>query len=145
MKDKLEVGMYVRTNDGYIAKLIKKNETWKYEFDGSVIYEFDSQIWDTDYADNYYDETELFESEIEDLTMEPSFNIMDLIRKGDYVNGHKVWGFMIDNEKSVKEGIDEKVGVIVEGELDYIEYLTKDIKSILTKELYEEMEYQIGE
>ena len=50
---------------------------------------------------------------------------------------------MIDEEKSIKEGIDEKIGVCTEGEYDTIEYLIKDIKTILTKEQYKANCYEV--
>lgn len=76
---------------------------------------------------------------------EPSFNIIDLIEVGDYVNGSKVLWFMFDEEKSIKQGIDEKIGVEVEGKFNPIEYLNKDIKSIVTKEQFESMAYKVGD
>ena len=142
MKDKLEIGMYVRTNDGYIAKLIKKNETWKYEFDGSVVYEFDSQIWDTDYADSYYDETELFESEIECLTIEPSFNIMDLIREGDLVT---LKGEICKDEVYRVIGVGEDTIQLDCFQDGYMCVTADDIKQVLTKEQFMRECYEIGE
>jgi hypothetical protein len=50
---------------------------------------------------------------------------------------------MIDEEKSIKEGIDEKIGVVVEGEWGTTEYLSKDIKTIVTKEEFERIMYEV--
>ena len=57
-----------------------------------------------------------------------SFNIIDLIEVGDYVNGEKV--IEVD---SFKDWIDIGTDVIRE----------KDIKSIVTKQQYESMEYKV--
>ena len=62
---------------------------------------------------------------------------------GDYVNGSRVVYFMIDAEKSINEGIDEKIGVVVEEEWEGKKYLTKDIKSIVTKEQFENASYKV--
>ena len=68
-----------------------------------------------------------------------SSNIIDLIEVGDYVNGYKV----IDIVKGFKIIIDKL-------ELDtttglYHNIGIKDIKSIVTKEQFESMEYKIKE
>ena len=65
----LEVGMYIRTKDGKIAKFIKYDEEDKEEL-VTDYYEY-STIW------------------IKDV-IEASHNIIDLIEVGDYVNGCKV-------------------------------------------------------
>lgn len=65
-------------------------------------------------------------------------NIIDLIEVGDYVNGYKVISIGInDNHKNVElyvanQGYDELV-------------LEQDIKSIVTKEQFSQMEYKVGE
>ena len=65
----LEVGMYIRTKDGKIAKFIKYDEEDKEEL-VTDYYEY-STIW------------------IKDV-IEASHNIIDLIEVGDYANGCKV-------------------------------------------------------
>ena len=65
----LEVGMYIRTKDGKIAKFIKYDEEDKEELITDY-YEY-STIW------------------IKDV-IEASHNIIDLIEVGDYANGCKV-------------------------------------------------------
>lgn len=59
-------------------------------------------------------------------------NIIDLIEVGDYVNGHTV--------KMIKE--DKSKIDIGEGE-DYFWLRNQDIKSIVTKEQFEAMQYNI--
>ena len=64
--------------------------------------------------------------ELSDVT-KSSPNIIDLIKEGDYVNGSKVeW---VGND------------FIAFGRLDYA--YEKDIKSIVTKEKFESMEYKV--
>ena len=70
-----------------------------------------------------------------------SYNIIDLIEVGDYVNGYKVlfagattW----DNNGNV---IDKRVKINYDG---YDRWLSEDfIKSIVTKEQFSSMEYKI--
>ena len=122
---KLEVGMYVRTKDGKIAKFIKYDEEDKEELITDY-YEY-STIW------------------IKDV-IEASHNIIDLIEVGDYVNGSKVVDISIigkDKEKWVwveqTEDTDNKYGD------DYVGYNNEQIKSIVTKEEFKAMEYRLGD
>jgi len=64
-------------------------------------------------------------------------NIIDLIEVGDYVNGHKV----VDIAQAPKRAVytEEK------GQIALIPRTKGDIKSIVTKEQFESMEYRIGE
>ena len=64
---------------------------------------------------------------------EPSKNIIGLIKKDDYVNGYKV-DFVEDNWI-----------VYNRNHPKYINILADDIKSIVTKEQFESMEYKVGE
>lgn len=70
-------------------------------------------------------------------------NIIELLEVGDYVNGSRVVGFAYDEEKSIKKGVDEKIGVIVEERWELTKYFEKDIKSIVTKERFEAMKYEV--
>lgn len=62
-----------------------------------------------------------------------SHNIMDLIEVGDYVNGEKV---LLKNEGYIKVGTGRDY-IVVNNE--------KFIKSIVTKEQFEQMAYKVGE
>ena len=79
---KLEVGMYARTKEGFIAKIkeIKTNERLHLYLK-------------TIYTDNYQ-----IDMVLEDEISKASNNIIDLIEIGDYVNGHTVK--MIKEDKS---------------------------------------------
>ena len=63
-----------------------------------------------------------------------SYNIMDLIEVGDYINGMKVTKICFD-----KDG--EKILTVS----CYLELVNKDIKSIVTKEQFEQIAYKVGE
>lgn len=67
-----------------------------------------------------------------------SFDIIDLIEEGDYVNGKRViYVASIENKDD-----EEELCVFVEETQDCIE--AKDIKSIVTKEQFESMKYVVG-
>lgn len=110
---KLEVGMYVRTKDGYISQY------------------------------KYYDTTNMGKllciplsnrtfANIEDI-VKASFDIIDILEVGDYVNGYYV-------EDVLKTFVNVAVGS------NYFQSPTiyeKDIKSIVTKEQFENIEVNI--
>lgn len=110
---KLEVGMYVRTKDGYVSQY------------------------------RYYDTTNMGKllciplsnrtfANIEDM-IKASHNIIDLIEVGDYVNGYYV-------EDVLKTFVNVAVGS------NYFQSPTiyeKNIKSIVTKEQFENIEVNI--
>ena len=50
---------------------------------------------------------------------------------------------MYDEEKSIKEGVDKKIGVNVEERWDLTKYFEKDIKSIVTKEQFNSIKYEV--
>ena len=129
--EEIQVGEYVRTEDGIIAKILRfENED--YGDRGNIVYGLDREA---------FDKTEGFEETSEwvlpDQIVKHSKNIIDLIEVGDYVNGYKV----------------EKKG----NGLIYVDYcwdcnlytmVTKqieDIKSIVTKEQFETMKYKLEE
>jgi hypothetical protein len=68
-----------------------------------------------------------------------SYDIIDLIEIGDYVNGIKITD--IENDNKGKYVFGYGAGGM-EGE---IWFYNNDIKSIVTKEAFESMEYRIGE
>ena len=67
-----------------------------------------------------------------------SYNIIDLIEVGDYVNGYKVYYCYCADEDSTGLFIDTEKGR---------EWLDKSnqIKSIVTREMFESMEYKVKE
>ena len=71
-----------------------------------------------------------------DKIKKTSPNIIDLIEVGDYVNGHKVVDIAEATKRAVYiEDVKQKSGLIP--------YTRDNIKSILTKEQFESMEYKV--
>ena len=120
---KLEVGMYVRTSQGYIAKYLGEYATYNMDGEYEYYYEFDGNI-----AEPYYGNTIPIECCSENMFIKQSHNIIDLIEVGDYVNGYLI----IRKEKT-----------LLTKQLSDIE--PRDIKSIVTKEQIESMSYKVGE
>ena len=123
---KIEPNMYVRTKCGNIFKIIGGNaDNWEIDIDYSKL-EQTEEYWLElyRYNDNYsfFDDKNIIKS---------SFNIIDLIESGDYVNGYEV----IKN--TLKDGGNI---VIVQGGNCFT---NEDIKSIVTKEQFLAMEYKV--
>lgn len=115
--NKLSVGMHIRTKWGYICKLVNINDyrepKMKYGVEANCL-KYIMFIGKGDIKD-------------------ASFDIMDLIEVGDYVNGcrvHKIGNcltIILDNEENIS----------------WIN--PNDIKTIVTREQFESMSYRIGE
>lgn len=131
---KLEVGMYVRGKyyqyRGKIGKIIKN-----YNNDLEIAYK--DGVLKTNvgnFIDDNYD--------INGKQYKASYNIIDLIEAGDYINGQKVY-------------YDEELDFLYVQSFDldgnfYQTSITKksfidNIKSIVTKEQFEQMSYKVGE
>lgn len=118
----IEVGEYYRTKSGYIDKIRsidKQGNIFKDE-KGKL------QLWlgETAFGDPYCEEI-----------VKHSKNIIDLIQIGDYVNGKKV--LRINDYGDFKRA---------DFNLDYDDedaVYNEDIKTILTKEQYEQNSYKI--
>lgn len=121
---KLEVGMYVRTNEGYIAKLIGFTQTFNQDGEYDVAYIFDKKI-------DYYN-TDITWYYLEKIMKKASHNIIDLIEVGDYVNGYKT-----KKDEMGELYYHKTVGY------ELIEYC--EIETIVTKEQFEQMQYKVGE
>lgn len=133
-KDDLKVGMYVRTNYG-IGKIDKTrmfmDKYFEFHLDSNK-----GRIHNVD--DNTY------WNSLEDIIGEPSFDILELIRPGDYVNGSKViktkckLEYMDDDSDTgvneIYDGLELADGWI------YFEY---EIETILTKEQFEREMYKV--
>ena len=127
---KLEVGQFVRLKSGYICKIININDfrepNMKYGVEANYLKDV-MFIGDDD-------------------VVKASYNIIDILEVGDYVNGSKVIDISIigkDKEKWVwveqMEDTDNKYGD------DYVGYNNEQIKSIVTHEQMEQMAYKVGE
>lgn len=120
--NKLEVGMFIRTDDGKI------NKFKRYITDKKRVCE-----------------TDMYTMLAVDNIVKASFNIIDLIEVGDYVNGSEVLDF---EYKLIKEN-DNFTNFAVVTENCYLEntdswIIEKNIKSVITHEQIEQMEYRIG-
>jgi len=122
----IQVGEFVRTIEGYIAKCIKKDK-YVLDFDGYVRTDY-GEPWDFLYPN-------------ENNIIKHSFNLIDLIEVGDYVNGLKVY----DIEKSENIVTKKDCIAINMQNLGATILYEKSVKTIVTKEQYKSMEYKVGE
>ena len=117
---KLEVGQFVRTKDGIIGKYF-----------GEKAYEPNKIcIW-TETTKEGIQITPIIDK---DTIVKASYSIIDILEVGDYVNGYYV-------EDVLKTFVNVAVGS------NYFQSPTiyeKDIKSIVTKEQFENMKYGIA-
>ena len=145
----MEAGDYVRTDKGYIAKISDFIEHYtkgkRLGIKEEVIENFllfDNKhceiIESIDYSipPCYPSDEEL--AKIKSHIVKSSPNIIDLIEIGDYVNGHKV----IDIAQAPKRAVYIENS---QNKMAHIPYTNDDIKSIVTKEQFENCMYKIGE
>ena len=133
---KLEVGKWCRTEEGTIFKIIGGNvDMWEIDIDYSYL----SKCENEDYNSYAYNKNN---SLFEDLVVKASYNIIDILEVGDYVNGKKIVdvGCLTNGPRKGTKVIDY---YITPSAVCYLE--NEDIKSIVTKEQFENMEYKIGE
>lgn len=127
MKDKLAVGMYVRTEKGIykINYFINNNYTQKFT-----------------YIDNKDVSNILEEKEI----IKVSHNIIDLIQAGDYVNGLRVEKSKYGELYTSYTYMGGDIGLQQETYTTFLkDYEEDDVYSILTREQFESMSYKVGE
>lgn len=125
----LKEGMYVRTKDGLIDKVI-------IDYKGCC----NSTTCNCKHVScehNYYDEEDIVKT---------SDNPIDLIEVGDYVNGYKVSEIIIDKDISdndkLKFGDDDLVLTFKSNHDTYYLYI-EDIENVVTKEQFDSMKYVI--
>lgn len=117
---KLDIGMYVRTKDGYISQ-------YKYYDTMNMGKLLCIPLSNRTFAN------------MEDI-VKTSYNIIDLIEVGDYVNGYKVslkgydYAHFVQCDYPVENGT-----------TNHYKFYKQAIESVLTKEMYKDMEYRIGE
>lgn len=118
----MKVGDYVRTKRGQIYRITDLKKC----YENDVLIE-DKQLV---HIDNHFSGWNL--GQFKELIVKSSLNIIDLIEVGDYVNGF----------------------LVIHKENDYVricpailplDLKEKDIKSIITKEQFESMEYKVGD
>lgn len=128
---KLEVGMYVRTKNGIfkIIKITKDLAYWKHE---KRVIQLDRNVPEYNYRFSFYKDENIFKgANFKD-------NIIDLIEKGDYVNGYKV-SFKGDDYQPFVQ-CDYPVE---EGSTNHYRFYEKAIYSIVTKEQFESIKYEV--
>ena len=113
MEDKIEVGEYIRTIDGTIAKIEDDEFDLRYGCFGSIQPFY-----------RYFKNKE----QITESIVKHSKNIIDLIEEGDYVNGEKV------------DLVGKDMILAWKGE---IAFSKSEIKSIVTKEQFESVKYKV--
>ena len=113
----LSVGMYIRTKDGIIDKVI-------IDYNGHCVSP-NCECKHISCAKDYYDE---------DKIVKASYNIIDILEIGDYVNGHRVEEIDFENEEIFTDS---------EYYCGIVEFC--NIKSVITHEQMEQMAYKVGE
>lgn len=129
---KIKEGEYIRTKQGYIAKV---------EDVGENIIMCDSDI----YSD--YEIAPVLVGEQMKLITKHSFNIIDLIEANDYVNGMKVIATENRGRYNEEKQKDEKV-ILAENYDEWTEngvISNEDIKNIVTKEQFNSVMYKVVE
>lgn len=127
----LKKGMYIRTNKGKIGKIIK-------QIDNSGSLHHNNYVWLLDNGDVLA----LHSNKVKNA----SFNLIDLIKVGDYVNGYKVEEVNnnLNEHKGICNCLDTYLWCV--NELDKFEEIVifeNDIKSVVTKEQFESCKYVI--
>ena len=127
---KLEAGMYVRTKSG-IARIVefreRENNLSCYYLDRNIMEE-DKYLSNCIYDYKYYKEQ----------ILKVSYDIIDLIKPGDYVNGYKV-SF---KDKDYKPFVQCDYPV-QEGTTNHYRFYEEAIYLIVTKEQFESMKYEV--
>jgi len=124
---KLEVGMYVKTKYGEIARIDKclgEDSTYK-----------NMEHYETDRMVTKFNNFILYKEDIE----KASHNIIDLIEVGDYVNSEKVTLV----QKYAKVNYKQGTCLIQTDAYDINDNEQFLIKSIVTKEQFESMQYKV--
>lgn len=124
---KLEVGMYVRlVNDVEDIVIINKIAN---VFETTILTENDGSIYQGEYT--------------KENVVKASYDIIDLIEVGDYVNRYPVTAILSSNNKVYEIQVkrpNNRTGVWIKRIRN-----NEDIKSIVTKEQFENMAYKVGE
>ena len=128
---KLKEGMYVRTEKGYIAKILGVD--YLLDDNGCELNNIEAV-----YLDKMVDEIgkDIYAGCVSQIFKECRVrdNLIDLIEVGDYVNGLVVTRICVDEET-------EKKYLNLYGSLS--EWENEDIESIVTKEQFESVKYEV--
>ena len=117
--EEIKVGDFIRSNDGYIAKIIGIKKSKRD-------------------CDTYYCTDRIMANGFYEHIKKHSPNIIDLIEEGDYVNGIEVMGIYVprDNWEPIQINVDSQTVKC---------FLVDQIKSIVTKEQFNQMKYIVGD
>lgn len=157
---KLEVGMYVRTDKGYISQITDFKE--HYTKGKRLINSYSTKEVVENYLSLKGNQCEFIESidysippcypsdeeleKIKSHIVKASNNIIDLIEVGDYVNGYKISAIYDDDSEVNEYNLKHKkcLGKNIYDE-DYQEYLIyeEDIETIVTSQQFESMQYKV--
>ena len=129
MEDKIEAGEYIRSKDGYIGRV-------------------ELIIEDEQERQNYYicEKDNVMASNYKDNIVKHSKNIIDLIEVEDYVNGVLV--ISVEDVDKNSYCIPRRIILCNRDRgctLPPLKIYEKDIKSIVTKEQFSDIEYKVGE
>ena len=118
--EKINIDMYIRTKDGIIAKV-------DYIDDNTIFF-------DKDLYRSYGDSINFLEKDNLEKIVKASYNIIDILEKGDYVNGVEV--INIDDEWITMSAMQVPILKSIANGL---------IKSVITHEQMEQIAYKVGE
>ena len=121
MENKIEIGEYIRSKEGFIGKV-------------------EDIIWDKQEEMNYYicEKDNVMAANYRYNILNHSKNIIELIEKGDYVNGDEVLDkYLFNGEKPVLETSGDGINCKC--------LCNSDIKSIVTREQFNSAKYIIPE
>lgn len=120
---KLEVGMYVRYKPLLSSKYVKINKIKEIEEKENCLH-----IWleDEDLITEKY-------------LIKASYNIIDILEVGDYVNGYKITEIIEKPRKCLKTEYKINLSYV------FFCFYEKDIKSVITHEQMEQIAYKVEE
>lgn len=137
----LKVGMYVRNENGIskylgLGKDVLTNDESNQFKHYANQHLFDRNIFDVghDWGDTLSDEE--FKNIDKYIEKEPSYDVIDLIEVGDYVNGKEVTEVMRDKEGNVTD-------IVYTEEVEGQSYSLLPIKNIVTKEQFNYAKYEV--
>ena len=125
----IKVGEYVRTKDGVIFKILTKDKS-----------DFGNHYYGITDNENYSNYTygKGSHNDIKNKILKHSFNIIDLIEIGDFVNGMKV------NDISKIQRFNKPIQKCLWANIDDgYDIINEEIKTILTKEQMEANQYVV--
>ena len=128
---KLEIGKFIRTPYG-IRKIVNITKDDGYGKPKVRVIELDRHL-NTPYKFDYIFYTD--ENVIKKC--KTSYNIIDILEIGDYVNGYPIY--------EIVEYEDDTRAIVIADDNKSIMWKKQDIKSVITHEQIEQMEYRIGE